>query len=259
MKMRFTEVGAAFLLIVLKSAVAGGSISYSQQIIPSTSNIFGAGLTTAPDPAGTAVISDADYGGGVLPPGFKLPPNPGTLSFSSVSGKISPDRYGSDTLNDADGAGSIYSQFTVAGFGSISGIEAPKEGWLVGVFETDSGPTGATPVMLNFLSSSLTTSFTAISPQLDQTFFIGDGLTSDGSGQTQQFEVPLGATRLYLGLADSDASGDGPGHYDDNAGYFQASFSITSVPEPASMCIICISTLALVRPRRAGRKNTLLE
>ncbi len=41
-----------------------------------------------------------------------------------------------------------------------------------------------------------------LSPFLKQVFFIGDGLTGNGTGAAQQFIVPAGATRLFLGPAD---------------------------------------------------------
>ncbi|HEY3242752.1 MAG TPA: hypothetical protein VGM03_05305 [Phycisphaerae bacterium] len=41
-----------------------------------------------------------------------------------------------------------------------------------------------------------------VMPGLRQPFFIGDGLTGTGSGAVQQFLVPDGATRLFLGTID---------------------------------------------------------
>ena len=42
--------------------------------------------------------------------------------------------------------------------------------------------------------------FATLAPQLKETFFIGDGMTS--SGARQSFVVPKGATRLYLATWD---------------------------------------------------------
>jgi len=61
-------------------------------------------------------------------------------------------------------------------------------------------------------------------------FFIGDGLTGDGSGTVQQFNVPAGATRLVLGLVDAPDYQGNPGGYGDNVGSFSATFT---VPEPS--------------------------
>ncbi len=64
-------------------------------------------------------------------------------------------------------------------------------------------------------------------------FYIGDGLIGDGSGAAQQFVVPAGATRLFLGIPDAPAFNGGPGGYGDNFGSFTASFVVT--PEPSSV------------------------
>ena len=72
---------------------------------------------------------------------------------------------------------------------------------LVGVFLNNSVP-GSTfaPSTLDF-STDASRSFTTLSPQLNQIFFIGDG--RDDSGQVQNFVVPGGATRLFIGTWDS--------------------------------------------------------
>jgi hypothetical protein len=69
----------------------------------------------------------------------------------------------------------------------------------------------------------------SFTPLLNQTFFIGDGLTGTGAGNRQSFAVPSGATLLYLGFADGLDLGDythdlqntspaTPGWYFDNTG-----------------------------------------
>jgi hypothetical protein len=55
------------------------------------------------------------------------------------------------------------------------------------------------------------------SPRLAQLFFIGDGRATR---RLQRFEIPAGATRLYLGLADAFGFRGPPGNYDDNTGAF---------------------------------------
>jgi len=52
-------------------------------------------------------------------------------------------------------------------------------------------------------TSPHTTSFTSLSPVPDQTFFIGDGLTGNGSGSRQQSAIPSGASELVLGFSDA--------------------------------------------------------
>jgi hypothetical protein len=88
----------------------------------------------------------------------------------------------------------------ISSYGGISGIRNDNAiGFLVGVFLNDSEPTGSGPSALDFTNN---TSFAELSPQLNQTFFIGDGLTGSGLGNIQRFLVPEQATRLFLGFAD---------------------------------------------------------
>jgi hypothetical protein len=79
---------------------------------------------------------------------------------------------------------------------------------------------------LNF--NSIGTSFTTLSPKLNQLFFIGDGLTGDGAGATQKFKVPAGAKVLYLGIADANGYNGSPASYFNNAGDFVASYTIAT-------------------------------
>jgi hypothetical protein len=124
------------------------------------------------------------------------------------------------------------------------------------VFLDDSVPAGAAPARLDFSSTALGTGFSSLSPLLNQTFFIGDGLTATGSGLQQEFYVPDTATRLFLGFIDgADFQGD-PTFYSNNDGSLVATFS--AVPEPATLALgIAGLPLALLagrqvrRPRRA--------
>src|SRR5438067_10389313 len=115
--------------------------------------------------------------------------------------------------------------------------------FLVGVFLNDSEPIGLGPVRLDFSNNE---NYTVLSPLLNQTFFIGDGLTGTGSGSIQQIFVPTAATRLYLGFADGNDFTGPPGSYADNLGSLVATYNIAGgvidpalVPEPSSMILIC--------------------
>lgn len=156
------------------------------------------------------------------------------------------------TQNDADGVGAATSSSFESGYGSISGMTAPDAGYLVGVFLAAGGPTGPAPGALDYTSGSPTTSDSSYSPLLDQVFFIGDGLTLDGSGSTQIFYVPTGATVLYLGISDACGYNGAPGCYGDNSGSFAVSYSDVTVgtappppppppgdtPEPSSLALL---------------------
>ena len=74
---------------------------------------------------------------------------------------------------------------------------------LVGVFLNDNLPTSSgAPPGLDFRPSGLGTAFLTLNPALKQVFFIGDGRTGNGTGAVQQFIVPAGATRFFLGTVD---------------------------------------------------------
>lgn len=105
----------------------------------------------------------------------------------------------------------------------------------------DSATGQATPAQLDFGAGL---GFTSLSPGIGQIFFIGDGLTSDSnagdfSGQVQQFVVPVGATRLYLGRV------DGFGWYN-NVGSFDVTVTnVSAIPEPGTYGLM-LAGLAVV-------------
>jgi Flp pilus assembly protein TadG len=73
---------------------------------------------------------------------------------------------------------------------------------LVGVFLSDEQPDKSpAPEPLDYTSAS-SRSKTTYYPKLKQPFFIGDGLTGRGTGTVQKFQIPQGATRLFLGTMD---------------------------------------------------------
>ena len=100
--------------------------------------------------------------------------------------------------------------------------------YLVGVFLTDAEPSDPAPPRLDFSSTALGHDFATLAPAIGQTFFIGDGKTA--GALTQDFTVPAGATRLFLGLADAYGFADEPGTYYDNSGSFMATFTMNVPP-----------------------------
>lgn len=90
-----------------------------------------------------------------------------------------------------------------------SNIRAPYNS-LIAVFLGPAVPqVGQEPGSINFTEDGI--DFTRLEPELNQIFFVGDGRNADGTEQV--FEVPAGATRLYLGVMDSYEWGNNQGGY----------------------------------------------
>ena len=141
-----------------------------------------------------------------------------TLNFSA-SGGVSNDP--SFFLDGPDG-GSFLSHLTGSENG-ISDIIAPINA-LIGVFLDNSQPDSTpAPAPLDF--SAIGLNFSSLAPQVKQVFFIGDGLTGTGSGAVQNFIVPAGATRLFLGPQDFATF--------NNSGSFTV--TVQAVPEPSTI------------------------
>lgn len=219
--------------------------------VDATGEIYSAGQATA------------QYGGS-LPTVVNLSSGTASLTFSGVQGSIScTSSAGCITMdngghyNDADGTGGA-STLNGTGTTGLSGITAPGAGWLVGVLVASGGPSGSAPTALDFTTGS-GTSFTSLSPQLDQVFFIGDGLTGDGAGTTQTFYVPTGAATLYLGIADACSYSGAPSCYNDNSGTYSLtvnqSADALSVPEPSGWAVLGFGLVGLAVLRRTVRAS----
>jgi hypothetical protein len=95
----------------------------------------------------------------------------------------------------------------LSGFGPSPAFASP----LVGVFLANKLAPTSTPASLKYTPNS----FTTLSPVLGQIFPIGNGK----SGSTViSYHVPVGATDLYVGVADALAFSGLPGCYHDNYG-----------------------------------------
>jgi hypothetical protein len=199
--------------------------------VPGTSNIFGAGLSVPPAPAGG--------GGGSQPPCLSIPRGTSTIDFDAEGRvyfeslrydnpsqfhrcaqghEITAPVWGPDGPS-VSGCTTNPGGMSISAAGVISGISSRHGvGYLVGVFLPDALPEGPPPESLDFGPDY---DFTSLSPSRRQTFFIGDGRTTDGLAQ--RFWVPRGATRLYLGFTDAWGFRREPGFYDDNSGSLEVS------------------------------------
>ncbi len=231
-------------------------------------------------------------GPGYLPPSVALVSGTTAVTFSNVTGSLTGfsndpcgsttgcisggDDYGSGPLNTPDGFGpgtfTGKATWSSVGSSSISGITLPTGTGLplLGLFVGAGGPSGTAPTALSFTSSSESVGgypgtdigFSSLSPLLDQTFFIGDGLTGNGTGTTQTFNVPTGATSLFLGVANCAQCfrtlPPAPyGNYSLTVNQIAGTGGTpTSVPEPATLGLFGMGLTGLALARRRRNKST---
>ncbi len=140
-----------------------------------------AAITAAFDQNGTQAFAPVDiplgaYGAGAV------------VTFNSIGGHV--NCCGSATpMTPPDGDSGSTNLNAVKG---ISGIAAPTTMFLTGVFTNGNPAALVPPASLNF--NTLTESFASLSPAMNQTFFIGDGLTGPRRLETD-IRHPLGSHR----------------------------------------------------------------
>jgi len=137
----------------------------------------------------------------------------GIVTFSATGSTIyDPTLVPPNPCYGAPPDGTGCSAVSALSYFGISTYNGPLDS-LIGVFIGAGTPGGTAPAGVNFTTGA-SQSQTTYSPLLNQVFFIGDGLTGNGTGTVQQFAIPAGATRLYLGSA------DGAGANYNNSGSF---------------------------------------
>jgi hypothetical protein len=251
--MRFPKLSQGWI-IAAGLMIFDGSVFSDTLIVQATDDIYASGHSTLPATIypGTFPVSDS----------FTADPNE-ILKFSSVTGLVGCNFV---ITNGPDGPCWPGVNTTITSYGGLSGIDAYQDNmFLVGVFLDSAEPSGAGPSVLKYnygTPDSLSMAQGSFSPELDQVFFIGDGLTETGTGEEQTFHVPAGADRLYLGFADSFDSV--PSYYADNVGSLTATFAITTstaTPEPRYDFLLAGALFlgVLVRLRKGGGERRAIQ
>ena len=210
--------------------------------VPGTSNPWLAGM-----PDGTPASSGdvAPTHSPVLVTGIDVSVG-GTLNFFATGGVLNfggCDGVSVPPCAPPDGAGGFFFHFAGAEHGK-SNTRAPANS-LLGVFLDDIQPNlTPAPATLDFLSLGI--DFPQLSPELKQVFFIGDGLNG---GSPQDFFIPPGATRLFLGTLDGFGSFNNTGSFN-----VQVDFASAAAPEPASLALLALGLLGLGMARRSKPK-----
>jgi len=172
--------------------------------IDGDSNIFYAGRESSP-PTGTE---------GSIPL-FISTENFSKVKFTSITGLI-----GNSTPNLGPN-GSLSGGFDINSSNGISGLISSNSGRLslTGVFIGDYIPSGTAPDRLIYDGTPQN------SPLLNQTFAIRDG-KNETTGEIIEFNIPIGATKLYLGIQDAYGYSGSPNAYHDNVGSFNAEYQL---------------------------------
>jgi hypothetical protein len=226
--------------------------------VDAKANIFGAGHASLP-PA-----SNGTAGAGQKPPSSAVAGHSGdAVTFSRVTGQLGCNNAPTNGPDGGTCAGGVTNINSLQGISGI--IDTNRTMFLVGVFVGSKEPSDPAPARLDFSAAELGMDFGSLSPKLDQVFFIGDGRTAIGSAQ--QFVIPSGARRLYLGFADAFAFRGNPGTYQDNVGSVSATFSVgAATPPPVAgksvvadvvRGVVLIKLPSGKRIRRSARKSVV--
>jgi hypothetical protein len=218
MEIRIASSFGKLLIITLSIGYCGFAQAVSVSV-PGTANPYLAGMPDgsiappdrAPDQSPVEVIGLNLSGGGVV-------------TFTNATGGVSNvpicDGTNCSSIDGNVYNGVLFYDHEAGSQNGISDIRAPINS-LLGVFLTNNPPNLASPsAKLDFQTIGL--NFTALSPGLQQVFFIGDGRTSNGV--IQQFVIPDHAARLFLGTMDGT-------QWLNNSGAIRVDVAL-AIPEP---------------------------
>jgi hypothetical protein len=215
------------------------AVSFS---VPGTANPYLAGM---PD-GSTAPPDQAPYQSPVEVTGLNLAAG-GTLTFTGATGGVS-NTPTCDGTNCSSIDGNVYNGVLFYDHGEdaqngMSDIKAPINS-LVGVFLTDSRP-DLTPAPSKLDFEAIGLNFAILSPEPKQVFFIGDGMTSEGT--VQQFSIPSSATRLFLGAMDG-------GEWLNNSGAIMVNVAqVIPEPEVYAMLLAGLTLIACMAKRQISQ------
>lgn len=224
MKNAFCSACLIFSALALPHLSNASSYIYT---VPATANISSAGLGVSVAPGGG--------GAGTLP--IFVPIDAGQ-QYITINASGSVSQAGPGYYHDADGYTSWGSD--IYAYGGISGFKADVALPLTAVFLTDAAPEAPAPATIDFRAQGLGLNFSTLSPLIGQVFFVGDG--ESASQVVQEFFIPEGATRLFLGFCDAPYSTGPVGAFNDNVGSLSVSV-VTVVPEPCAISILALGGL----------------
>lgn len=203
--------------------------------IPGTSDIWLAGMPRGSGASGYAPGTPVvDFAGPQSPVQVALPIVPGEIiQFINVTGAVrnGPQQAFQGPDGNLDPTLGLRNHFQGAQNG-ISDITAPHNS-LIGVFLGSDQPDLSSPPPALDFSTQASQGYLALSPLLQQVFYIGDGLTGGADPLQQQIIVPTGATSLYLGTMDG-------WEWNNNGGSFTLTMenNPAPVPEPGSFILL---------------------
>jgi hypothetical protein len=229
--MRRRQRFACFIIAATMTMVAGISIwaASNNVIVSGVADIWLAGQPNATVLGGDSAPTNSPV---LASTGLNM--TAGSLLTFSATGATGHDPCCQSTSPDGGG----FSTFFSGPFNGIASYNGPLNA-LVGVFLDNSVPGGTAPAGLDFTSGA-SQSAAIISPLLNQVFFIGDGRTGTGSGTVQQFVIPSGATRLFIG------SSDGGGANLNNNGSFNVTVSdVAQVPAMSATVVVATGLMLL--------------
>lgn len=231
-------IGLAHMALLALPLAAGAVVT-----VPGTSDMWLAGMpdgSTASSGDTAPTHSPVLYTGLTLTAGdaltFAVAINAAAGPVGNCPGCTSPTPDGGGVTGHSAGAQN-----------GISNVIAPVNA-LMGVFLSDALPSlSAAPGALDFGVGGLGLNFLSVAPELKQVFFIGNGLTS--GAVAQQFVVPTGATRLYLGTMDGFGWFNNVGAYD-----VTASPVTPPIPEPGTYALMLAGLGAVMFVARRRRR-----